>query len=648
MQLNKNKLPFQLISFLFPLIIYIITLAPSVTFIDSGELATACTRLGICHPTGYPFFTILGSIFTHFPSSSHIYNLNMMCAVVSSTAVFMFFNLMVFLFSKLSLLNYEKNISGNEMLVYSVSLAAALVLAFSKTFWDSANAIEVYSLHTFFVITNIYLFLKAIDHTNRVETNSNDKYAFANREKYWILFAFVLGLEFANHLSSIFLSVGFLYLYFAICGFNNVSFKRILLLIIPFAIGLSVYLYLPVRADNLFVSWGQPDSLNNIYRHVSGKQFSIWMFTSSENASKQFTYFTKNYPVEFFYFPVLIAVLGLVEIFSKSRKFFYFTVLLFGFCVLYAINYDIYDIDSYFLLAFITTAIWVGFGFLFIAKKVNALQKLPASVLFVAVAFLPLTQNYDKNNESKNYFVKDYTFNIFNSAPQNSIIVSHQWDFWVSASLYFQYVENIRKDLTVIDKELLRKSWYVIYLHKHYPEMYSRSEAEFTVYYNELLNFEKNSDRYSNPKTEADKQDVMKIQKAFSDILTSIVVKNPERNFYTTYEIEQEKQERFANDYGRIPEGLLFKYTKKTEYDNFIMPDYKFEITSDPQYHTSFIMNAYYNAYINRANYLMNFAKYDEADALLNIAANVVPKAPEVLQLRNKIKQLRTVQLENQ
>ena len=633
---DKKKLPFQIISFLFPLIIYILTLAPSVTFIDAGELSTACTQLGICHPTGYPLFTILGSIFTHFPSVSHVYNLNMMCAVISSAAVFMFFNLMVFLLTKFSLLNYDKNISGNKILVYSVSLASALILAFSKTFWDSANAIEVYSLHTFFIVTNIFLFLKAIDLTNR-----DDTYANTNRERYWILFAFVLGLSFTNHLSSIFLSVGFLYLFFAVCGFNKVTFQRFLLLMIPFAIALTIYSYMPVRTGNGPVSWGQPDSFANLYRHVSGKQFSIWMFTSSENAAKQFSYFTKNYPVEFFYLPVLIAILGLVEIYSKSRKFFYYTVLLFGFCILYAINYDIYDIDSYFLLAFIVTSIWAGFGLLFIAKKSAALQKAPAAYALVLVALLPLTQNYVKNDESKNYFVKDYTFNIFNTAPQNSIIVSHQWDFWVSASLYFQYVENIRKDLIIIDKELLRKSWYIKYLQQHYPEMYSRSAAEFTVYYNELLRFEQNSDRYTAPKTEADKQDVLKIQKAFADVLTSIVVRNPERNFYVTYEIEQEKQERFANDYTRIPEGLLFRYTKEKSYDNFVMPDYKFEITADPQYHTSFIMNAYYNAYINRANYLMNYSKFDEAEALLNIASNIVPKAPEVGQLRNKIKQLK-------
>ena len=38
-------------------IIYLITLAPSVVQIDSGELTTVQAMPGIAHPTGYPLFT---------------------------------------------------------------------------------------------------------------------------------------------------------------------------------------------------------------------------------------------------------------------------------------------------------------------------------------------------------------------------------------------------------------------------------------------------------------------------------------------------------------------------------------------------------------------------------------------------------------
>ena len=39
-------------SIIFP--IYLLTLAPAVGFIDSGELSTVALSLGIAHPTGYP------------------------------------------------------------------------------------------------------------------------------------------------------------------------------------------------------------------------------------------------------------------------------------------------------------------------------------------------------------------------------------------------------------------------------------------------------------------------------------------------------------------------------------------------------------------------------------------------------------------
>src|SRR5579872_4422903 len=67
-------------------IVYLLTLAPSVVFIDSGELATVAATLGIAHPTGYPLFSIVGYLFTHLPiGGSAVYKANLMagffCAV---------------------------------------------------------------------------------------------------------------------------------------------------------------------------------------------------------------------------------------------------------------------------------------------------------------------------------------------------------------------------------------------------------------------------------------------------------------------------------------------------------------------------------------------------------------------------------------
>ena len=62
-------------------IVYMQTLAPSVDFIDAGELATVCATLGIAHPTGYPLFALVGWVFAHLPiAGTVILRLNVMAA----------------------------------------------------------------------------------------------------------------------------------------------------------------------------------------------------------------------------------------------------------------------------------------------------------------------------------------------------------------------------------------------------------------------------------------------------------------------------------------------------------------------------------------------------------------------------------------
>lgn len=630
---RKSVVSYSIASFVFPFIVYLFTLAPSVTFIDSGELGAVAAKLGVAHPTGYPLFTIIGNLFTKLPFGEEIRMLNLMSSVLSSLAVVILFNLILQLSEQIC--SGAAKGSIRERIVLNSSLAAALILAFSRTFWDTANAAEVYSLHTLFIALLLFLILKASG-----EIGDNRK---IGRDRYWLIFAFVLGLSFTNHLSTIFLSVGCIYLYFATNGFSETSIKRIAVMALPFIIGFSVYIYLPVRADNNIMSWGNPHNFENFWRHFTGKQFSVWMFSSFENAEKQFSYFTKSFPMEFAVVPLLLALPGLVMLFSRARRVFNFTLLLFLFCVVYAINYDIYDIDSYFLLAFTVASVWIGCGLVWLTEKLED-KAGQLSYVFVLLPLIPLYLNFSKVDESKNTYVDDFTMNVFNTADSNSIIMSTQWDFWVSSSIYQQSVRNIRPDLIIIDKELLRKSWYFEYLKKHYPDFYEKSKSEIDAYYTELLKFEKFTDRYTNPRTESDKAEVSKIQSTFLTLLNSFLDKNyPDRSFYTTFEIEQQSQERFGKEFGRIPHGLLIKYTKNTGFDNFQLPDYRFTVTDRTDYHHNFLMNAYYSAYLTRANYVMNFSQFDEAERLISKALEIKPGSPEAIQLLNKNKQLKSM-----
>src|SRR4030095_10087980 len=119
------------------------------------------------------------------------------------------------------------------------------------------------------------------------------------------------------------------------------------------------------------------------------------------------------------------------------------------------------------------------------------------------------------------------------------------------------------------------------------------------------------------------------------------------RNFYSTYEIESDKNERFGKDYIRVPDGILIRYTKDKNYMESKVPEFEYVITNKTDYHHNFIMTAYFNAYLSRANYLMNFTRFDEDEKLINKALDIRPNSPEAKQLLNKIKQLKSLSNEN-
>ncbi|MGB9696674.1 MAG: protein O-mannosyl-transferase family [Ignavibacteria bacterium] len=636
------KILFGIVAFVISFSLYLFTLCPTIGFIDSGELTTVCVKLGIAHPTGYPLFTILGNIFSYLPFGEYAYRLNLMNAFISSLAVSLLFYLIRYILDVSTILfakEKHQKPQVNELELSLISLFAVMFFAYSTTFWDIANSLEVYSLHAIFLSANILFFLKAF------EVDESEFLSDRWGEKWWLIFAYVLGLSFTNHLTTIFLSLGFLYLYFVTYKFNSFSFRRILLMSLPFIAGLSVYIYFPIRADNPYISWGHPDNLTNIIRHVSAKQFSVWMFSSSEVTARQFKHFLDFYPKAVKYLPVLLAAIGVIRLFSLNKKLSYFTILLFGFNILYAINYDIHDIDSYFLLAFIITSIWAAFGIKLIIEKFQRHKVFLFAIIGVFV-ILEAAMNFKESDESKNYFVRDFTMNAFKSADENSIVISTLWDFWVSASFYYQKVYHMRPDLIVLDKELMRRTWYIDQLKRQYPDLYSRSASEFDAYYNELVKFENQTSRYTNPKNEADKLEVMKINTAFITLLNSIVDQNyPDRKIYVTFEVEDNKVERFANTYSRIPEGLLLKLSKNKnlidDYRN--VPPFEYTITQKTDYYHKFIMDAYYMTSLARANYLMNISKFDEAEQLINKALEIRPNDKQALGLLNKLHQLKAL-----
>ena len=519
-------------------LVYLRTLAPGVTFIDSGELATAACRLGIAHPTGYPLFTLLGSVVSRIPfAPEEILRLNIMAALLCAAGVFVFFLLMHHLLER----GPEGQPVGPRLLLLGASAGGSILLAFSETYWSQALAVEVYSLHLFLLACVVYAFVRsAFPAEERVDGGAG---------AWWYLFAFLLGLSFSNHMTTILLAPGMLYLYFSTQGGGTAAWARIGRMVPFFVLGLSVYLYMPVRAgESPVANWGYTATLERFLWHVSGKQYRVWIFSSTEAAGRQLKYFIDSFPREFAYVGPLLAIPGIVRLWRVHRRLLFASLFWFLTCVLYSINYDIHDIDSYFLLAYFSVALWAAFGLLGAGlwlARVFSLRTWIAAGAIVLCSLPPLIVHYRGVDQSRDTTVDCYTKAMFSSLAPRALVFSYQWDYWVSASYYYQYVKGYRPDVAVIDKELLRRSWYLREIASRHPWLVEGSRPEIDAFENEVAKFE--HELPYNPAV---------IQARYEGMIASMIRHSiAERPVYVTREIEPE----FTRGYQRVPEGLAFR-----------------------------------------------------------------------------------------
>ena len=582
--------------------IYLITLAPTVIQIDSGELAAVQATLGIAHPTGYPLFTMAGFLFQLIPLPvTTILKLNLLSALWSALAVTVFsvlvFDVLKYVLSKNSINKRGKSkedILNHNMLIL-ISVGSAIMMGLGKTFWMQSTSVEVYSLQTFLFSLILLFSFKA--------------YSKTFTKKHWAICAVVIGLSFSNHMTTILtlpFVIGLYYLQ------SNPIANRTKLLIffgtIVFLTAGLVYSYLPIRAFyQPDFNWGNPVNFENFFRHISGKQYQVWLFSSFDSAQKQFSFYISNFPNEFVYSGIILGLIGVVRIIFLNFKFAIVLICTFVISVLYTINYDIVDIDSYFLFSFMLFSIFAAFGLVYLFEFLSSHIKnqIIAISLLLTVSILPQLTNYDQVNQSHNYVFEDYTKLLLNSVEPNSVIFSYQWDYFISPSYYFQKIENYRNDVVVIDKELLRRSWYFNQLETNHPKLYSRIETSLIPFLESLVPFEKG---------ELFNADL--IEYNYRNLITQIAEASLP-NFYIGIELIQNEMSRgefiLPEGYTVAPHLFLFKIVKEGEYLPAPDPDFNIRTTKMNDRYTEFIRNTIAGMLIYRSMYEMQFNNIEKA-----------------------------------
>lgn len=612
------------------LLVYFQTMSRSISYIDGGEITTDLWTLGIPHPTGYPLFMMLGYLFVHIPILPEVaMRANLFAALCTSTAGGLFY--LVFVRAQAVLAPNSNNpkskapgvAHGAEKLLHLdkgliirlSSILGTLVLVFASTFWYQSTSVESYPLEL--VIFALIMFIWLGFYVVPMKSS-----AFFS--------GLILGLGFTNHMTTLLTVPALIFL--LISSYRREKFLPRLLLYIALG-GLAaslLYLYLPIRAsENPLMNWGDPDTLKRFIWQVTGKQFSTWMFSSFAVFKHQLGVFFSSLLTEY-RLAILAVVLGLIVSFLFHRRLFWWTLLLAVGDLAYATNYSIHNISAYFLLAYVALALFAAMGFRFVLERFASAKsiKIFAVALLLLFPGISAAANYGVVNESDDYSVEMYTRDILTSLPHDSVVLSFQWDDWVAASLYYQHVDKLRPDVIVIDKELLRRSWYAAQVHQRYRFLFPSNDPIYSAYRENLRLFE-NGLPY----------DPSSIQHTYSDFIREIIfgALRDGRDVFVGPEMEN----KYLYGFHKVPYGLLYELTTDTTYVPFGAAGLT-GFRAAQKIHNDYtrqILGFYTEMFLARAQYEYSFHHLHRTLAWLNKSLEVDPALHPAIVAKARIKQ---------
>src|SRR5438067_442400 len=598
------------IVFLIALLLYSWTLAPTVTLTDSGELIVVARGLGIAHPPGVPLWIILAHLASLMPFGNIEVRINFSSALFAALACAMLTLTVAELTITASYLATSKRRkkvgqqsktaeeSGPARRLFAApAVGAGLLMAFSRTLWSYATITEVYALNTLLILVIFFLMLRwrrrivadkmhigtainAGEITSQITSYDACLYAAA------LVFGLALGV---HHVTVALTLPAIAVIVYRTQGVRFFTGRRLIYAaLISIGALIAVYAYLPLAASRSpVINWGHPRSLQEIWWHLTGRQYQVYFSFKPEIMGEQFAEFCRmafrEFGLPWLPLSLVLAFAGFVDAFKRDRTTFWFLLMVIIADLAYALSYEIAeDKDAYYLPAFISIAIAAGLGIQWLIQLAASKRSpmwtpsIAAATAIVLTSATAFSANWPFNNRRHYFIADDYVENLFSTIAPNGLMLTQDWQV-ASPMLYAQEIEQRRGDVKVVDINLLRRSWYFDYLKHADPDMMERSREKIDPYVAILKQWERDPAAFSRS------QDLtQRISMAFLEMIQAIV-RNEIRvepvyitndvliadslNSYLTRWIPQ--------TYQLVPQGLVFN----------LATDQSFHDSPDPHLH---------------------------------------------------------------
>ncbi|WP_395092820.1 protein O-mannosyl-transferase family [Armatimonas sp.] len=421
-------------------LLYALTMCRTIYTGDDGDFELAMATLGVCHPTGYPLFTLLGRAFLLGLEpiiDEPAMRVNLMTALFGAAAVAIFYRFLAALISS-----------------RLVAASAALLLAFAPTLWQQSLSCEVYTLTALFLCTVLWLSV-------RLERG----------ERVLAPLVLVYGLALTNNLTMALFLPGFL-----MFAWHKVGFKKLFAYLPLFLLPLLLYAYIPLAAkfSHSPVLWGSPKTPELFYKHLSGDLYRQLMFSQPLSVVGENTIrYVKALVAEFGPWTLWLAPAGIVSLWKTQRSLLLLSVWIALGSLIYVVNYHILDIYVYYLPSFMIITVWIAAGALSLAQRM-ALKPSITALAAIGLPLIALGTHWKDADKSGNFIEADFSENILRSAPHNALIVT---DSNVIFTLWYQkWVKHQRPDVVVaewntLSSALLYDAWYYRHLLAQYPAL---------------------------------------------------------------------------------------------------------------------------------------------------------------------------------
>ncbi len=465
-------------------LVYLLTMARTVSFWDSGEYIACSWIAGIPHPPCVPLFVLLGRfstlLFGFIPDIAT--RTNLMCVIAGAVSMALLARLTQ---------RWSVRMGLPPSLYRPVSVAAALLAGFSFTVWQNNNAMETYAISECIAVTAIWVFDIWIVRTEELRP--------ADRQLYLVLY--LLTMAVGVHLAALIAVPGIAVIYALSAAKGRSTLWRsprflataLGLMVLAF----SVHLYMPLRAVQrpeinetdpsdwpAFRSalareqYGQvsvfdrkgpvPEQIAQYFRYLSWQSGLPQSWDRMLGAAGTPLFFAIRFAI------TISALWGCVLLWRRNRRILLYVGTIFLMASAFFIFYlnfktgpiasstgEVRERDYFYADSFALFAVFAAFGAGAFLRTATRRDEAAWAVMLLPVA--SLAGNYFMCDRSRDVVARDYGINLLESCSEGAVLITNgdndTFPLW-----FAQSVLGVRRDVIVSNLSLMNTDWYLYQL----------------------------------------------------------------------------------------------------------------------------------------------------------------------------------------